>query len=109
MDRNEVIDIASRRELFVDRLLIDRLENARLQLHEPVSGGVAIGIDRPWEGPANGPQEGLGRGPAHSRSMGLHAGGQVGGARGSGHLESVERDLLHPGQPTPHGRGQAGQ
>lgn len=56
MDENGIIDIADRRELFVDRLLIDRLENARLELHEPVSGGVAIGIDRPWEGPANGPQ-----------------------------------------------------
>jgi hypothetical protein len=39
--------------LFVDRLLIDRLANTHLRLHEPVSGGVAIRIDRPWEGPAN--------------------------------------------------------
>ena len=50
---NTTIDIASRRELFVDRLLIDRMTNARLALHEPVSGGVAVRIDRPWEGPAN--------------------------------------------------------
>jgi hypothetical protein len=28
-------DIGSRRELFVDRFLIDRLENATLKLHEP--------------------------------------------------------------------------
>jgi len=52
---NAPIDIGNRRELFVDPLLIDRMEHARLQLHEPLSGGKAIGIDRPWEGPANGP------------------------------------------------------
>lgn len=48
-----VVDIGSRRELFVDRLLIDRLQHASLKLHAPVSGGVAIRMDRPWEGPAN--------------------------------------------------------
>jgi hypothetical protein len=47
------IDLGSRRELFVDRFLIDRLENAALKLHEPISGGVAIKLDQPWEGPAN--------------------------------------------------------
>ena len=47
------IDIGARRELFVDRFLIDRLDNTQLKLHEPVSGGVAIRIDKPWEGPAN--------------------------------------------------------
>jgi hypothetical protein len=40
------LTIGSRRELFVDHLLIDRLENTCLRLHEPVSGGVAIRIDR---------------------------------------------------------------
>jgi hypothetical protein len=30
-----VRDISSRRELFVDRYLIDRLDNATLKLHEP--------------------------------------------------------------------------
>ncbi len=49
------LNIGSRRELFVDRLLIDRLDNTHLKLHEPVSGGVSIRIDKPWEGPANGP------------------------------------------------------
>ena len=47
------VAIGSRRELFVDRLLVDRLEGASLRLHEPVSGGTAIRIDKPWEGPAN--------------------------------------------------------
>jgi hypothetical protein len=31
----DAIDVGMRRELFVDRLLIDRLEGARLKLHEP--------------------------------------------------------------------------
>lgn len=47
------LTLNSRRELFVDRFLIDRLENTRLVLHEPVPAGVAIRIDKPWEGPVN--------------------------------------------------------
>jgi hypothetical protein len=31
-----VLDIGSRRELFVDRFLIDRLDNTQLKLHEPI-------------------------------------------------------------------------
>ena len=49
----KVLDIGNRRELFVDRMLIERMDGASLRLHEPVSGGVAIMIDRPWEGPVN--------------------------------------------------------
>ena len=30
------LPLGSRRELFVDRLLIDRLDNSQLRLHEPV-------------------------------------------------------------------------
>src|SRR5690349_3531416 len=45
------IDIASRRELFVDRFLIDRLTGtAALQLHRPVDCGHVLEFDRPWEG-----------------------------------------------------------
>jgi len=47
------LNIDTRRELFVDRLLIDRLDNTYLKLHEPVSGGVAIRVDKPWEGKGN--------------------------------------------------------
>jgi hypothetical protein len=46
-------NIADRRQLFVDRALIGQMNNVSLKLHEPVSGGVAIKIDKPWEGPAN--------------------------------------------------------
>ena len=37
----------------MDDHLIERLENTRLKLHEPVSGGVVLRNDKPWEGPAN--------------------------------------------------------
>jgi hypothetical protein len=50
-----IINIGDRRELFVDKTLIDRMDNVWLQLHEPRPGGTAICIDQPWEGPANGP------------------------------------------------------
>lgn len=46
----EALDIGGRRELFVDRLLIDALEGTSLRLHEPQPREVAIRIDRPWEG-----------------------------------------------------------
>lgn len=48
------IDLGSRRELFVDRRLIGTLTEARLHLHEPRDEGVAIWLDRPWEGPMSG-------------------------------------------------------
>lgn len=46
--------IGSRRELFVDRFLIERLTNARLHLHEPRDEGVVLRMDKPWEGPHAG-------------------------------------------------------
>jgi hypothetical protein len=44
------LDLGSRRELFVDRYLIDRLEGARQVLHAPHDEGVVLKFDRPWEG-----------------------------------------------------------
>lgn len=49
-----VIDLGTRRELFVDRFLIDRLEGLQLRLHHPQSAGVAFRFDRPWEGIISG-------------------------------------------------------
>ena len=51
---HDVTDLSTRRELFVDYKLIDRLLQTRLKLHEPRPAEVAIRIDRPWEGPFNG-------------------------------------------------------
>lgn len=49
----QVLDLGARRELFVDHTIIERLENTALRLHQPVSAGVAVKVDRPWEGPGN--------------------------------------------------------
>ncbi len=47
----EPIDIGSRRELFVDRYLIDQIAgDAELHLHNPQPHEVALVTDRPWEG-----------------------------------------------------------
>ena len=46
---DDIREIGSRRELFVDRFLIDHLEGVDLELHEPRPADVAIKIDRPWE------------------------------------------------------------
>ncbi len=48
------IDIGNRRELFVDRFLINQLNGVRLQLHTPRDEGIAFAFDKPWEGPFSG-------------------------------------------------------
>ena len=45
------VNIGSRRELFVDRHVIDEMNSVRFKLHEPRPGGVAVRYDKPWEGP----------------------------------------------------------
>ena len=44
------LDIGSRRELFIDRHLVNQLEGARLQLQKPQPGGVALRYGSPTEG-----------------------------------------------------------
>ncbi len=44
------IEIGSRRELFVDRFLIDRMTGAELALQTPRRESTAITLDKPWEG-----------------------------------------------------------
>lgn len=46
----EPVDIGNRRELFVDRHLIEKLDGVRLELHRPQAREVAIVHDQPWEG-----------------------------------------------------------
>jgi len=41
--------LGSRRELFVDRFLIESLDNATLRLNTPRAAGVALRFDAPWE------------------------------------------------------------
>ena len=50
----EPVDIGSRRELFLDDLLIDRLDKLERQLHHPVPQNVAITHDAAWEGTGSG-------------------------------------------------------
>ena len=50
----DVIDIGSRRELFIDATLIDSLEGVERRLHHPVPRDVAITHDAPWEGAGSG-------------------------------------------------------
>ena len=45
------VDLGSRRELFVDRHLIDRLDGAALVLARPVDAGPVLAFDHPLEGP----------------------------------------------------------
>ena len=44
------LDIGSRRELFVDRFLIQELRDVRLALQQPRDEGPAFAFDQPWEG-----------------------------------------------------------
>ena len=50
----EPLPLGSRRELFVDPYLIDRLEKADLRLQQPRPAGVALRFDKPWEGQVSG-------------------------------------------------------
>ena len=45
------IDIGQRRELFVDRALIEELDGVRMELATPRDEGGVFRFDRPWEGP----------------------------------------------------------
>ena len=52
---DKAIELGSRRELFVDGFLIEEMHgNARLRMHHPQSGGVAMPFDQPWEGAFSG-------------------------------------------------------
>jgi len=47
----DIMDIGSRLELFVDDCLIEAMEGVVLKLHHPIPREVALCLDRPWEGP----------------------------------------------------------
>jgi hypothetical protein len=48
------LELASRRELFVDRFLVDRMSGTELRLHAPLDRGSAFAFDRPHEGAFSG-------------------------------------------------------
>ena len=43
----DMTNIATLRQIFVDQALIEQMQGVSLRLHEPVSGGMAIRIDKP--------------------------------------------------------------
>lgn len=46
----DVVNIGTRRELFIDDVLIETLTDSRRVIHHPVARDVAITHDAPWEG-----------------------------------------------------------
>jgi len=50
---NAIRPIGSRRELFVDRYLIDSMRGVDLHLQTPVDCGEVLKFERPWEGSAS--------------------------------------------------------
>jgi hypothetical protein len=48
------INIGDDRELFVDRYLIEKLNNITQELHTPVNEGTVLKFDNPWEGNFSG-------------------------------------------------------
>lgn len=51
---DSVIDLASRREIFVDDFLIERLDGVHITMHRPHKEESALTFDKPWEGKYSG-------------------------------------------------------
>ena len=49
--KEDVLNIGSRLELFVDTFLIEKQDNVQYILHAPEDAGVVLSFDKPWEGP----------------------------------------------------------
>lgn len=49
-EAENAISIGQRRELFIDDLLIDKLEGCRQELHTPQPQEIVFQFDQPWEG-----------------------------------------------------------
>jgi hypothetical protein len=46
----DLIELGSRRELFVDKFLVEKMQGVQLKMHEPHREGPALNFDAPWEG-----------------------------------------------------------
>ncbi|NQU12038.1 hypothetical protein HQ590_14685 [bacterium] len=52
---DEILELGSRRELFVDEYVVDRLGGgAQRLLHQPTPREISLLADRPWEGNMSG-------------------------------------------------------
>ncbi len=47
---NEVINIGSRVEMFIDKYIIAKMDNTTLKLNTPVKKEIVMQFDKPWEG-----------------------------------------------------------
>ncbi len=54
MKKELILDIGSRRELFVDKYLVGELKGTVQKLHKPQVREKAIVFDKPWEGAFSG-------------------------------------------------------
>jgi hypothetical protein len=50
-EKEEVVNIGNRLELFIDHFLVEKRTNVRQVLHEPKDEGSVLLFDNPWEGP----------------------------------------------------------
>ena len=50
----DAVDIGSRRELFVDRALIEKMDGVELRMHHPHPAGTVLEFNEEWEGPFAG-------------------------------------------------------
>ncbi len=79
---SEPLNLGSRRELFVDGWLIERLSGVELRLAQPVDAGVALTLEEPWEGPFSGYFTVVKDGPVYRLYYrGLPAAGRDGSSR----------------------------
>ena len=51
VSNEDIVNIGSRLELFVDTFLIEKQNNVNLILHAPEDAGKVLSFDKPWEGP----------------------------------------------------------
>lgn len=49
-DNDKVIQLGSKREIFIDHYLIDKLTGSHIIMHKPHDEGIVMYFDKPWEG-----------------------------------------------------------
>ena len=47
---SQPLNLGTKRELFVDHYLIDKLDGVSMQMHHPRDEGPVLHYDKPWEG-----------------------------------------------------------
>ena len=47
---DDAVQVGNDRQLFLDDLIVERLEGVQLRMHDPVARETVMSFDRPWEG-----------------------------------------------------------